>query len=255
MSVEALYLYCVARVSTQEGFGPIGIEGALVYALSHQGLCAVAHDCPARPYESSDEPTVRGWVAAHHQVVAMAWARFADILPCRFNTILKGAPSLDPRESLRRWLERESQGLLERLARVEGKEERGVQVFWDRPTIARQLKAREGPLRDIALKITSLPEGTAYLHRQKLERLLSQELGLEAEARFKEFYPQIRASVDDIQVGRAGEAQGGRRMIMNLSCLLRRGREAGLREVLEKIERKEGFSARSTGPWPPYSFS
>ena len=43
-------------------------------------------------------------------------------------------------------------------------------------------------------------------------------------------------------------------MLMNLSCLLAREGSKKLGGELEKIDSREGYSVRFTGPWPAYSF-
>lgn len=43
-------------------------------------------------------------------------------------------------------------------------------------------------------------------------------------------------------------------MLLNLSCLVSKGKVDSLGEELEKINNMEGFSVRFTGPWSPYSF-
>jgi len=46
----------------------------------------------------------------------------------------------------------------------------------------------------------------------------------------------------------------GKVILLNLSCLVAKGKVDSLGEELEKIDNMEGFSVRFTGPWPPYSF-
>ena len=63
------YTYCVARACERVTLGGIGIEGSQVYALAHNDLCVLVHDCLPQPYQSHDTQVVGAWVLAHHGVV------------------------------------------------------------------------------------------------------------------------------------------------------------------------------------------
>lgn len=253
--MQAKYLYCVADAKTAGGLGPIGLEGSEVRPLIHRGLLAVVHDCPARPYDSHDEGKVRDWVLAHQRVVEAARERFGDILPCRFNTMVRGNAGESAEGNLRLWMEGERPRLEAGLARVRGKAEYGVQVSWDLKAVTRRCLRTKEELRRLQDRISSLPEGAAYLHRKKLEGLLRAALSAKAEAYFQRFYDRIREVVEDVYVGRNKEMDGGRQMILNLSTLVRREKAGELAGVLESIRRWKELSVSFTGPWPPYSFS
>lgn len=249
------YLYCVGRGAPAEAFGSIGIGGAEVYGITHCGLSAVLHDCPAEPYVSRDESLVRDWALAHQRVVEIAGTTMGDILPCRFNTIIKGDGTSEAESNLRRWLEGERGVLEARLSHVRGKSEYGVQIFWQPKEVAAGCLRRDADLRRLNEGLESLPEGTAYLHRVRLEGLLRERLREESRSCCREFYGKAREYAADIRVGSIRATGDGRRMIMNLSCLLEHGNAARLHAWLESIEKRPGFSTVLSGPWPPYSFS
>ena len=102
-------------------------------------------------------------------------------------------------------------------------------------------------------EIKSKPKGLAYMYKQRLEKLLKEEVEKEAERRFKDFYHRIKECVIELKVERT-KKQEDRQMLMNLSCLVLRGRTKQLATELGKIDSMDGFSIRFTGPWPPYSF-
>ena len=63
----------------------------------------------------------------------------------------------------------------------------------------------------------------------------------------------MKNQVDDIKVEKAKKDKD-KIMLMNLSCLVLKEKVEDLGNELERIDNTDGFSARFTGPWAPYSF-
>jgi hypothetical protein len=252
---EGLYVYGVVQGKDQISLGSIGLETREVFTVAFENLAAVVHRCPARPYQSSDEEEVKAWVAAHQQVVDAAWEWFGNVVPAGFDTILQGRDTEDVMDTVRGWLRDEHDHLEEKLRNIDGMAEYGIQVFWDTETIART-RARESPdIRGIEEEIHSRPRGVAHLYRQKLEKVLKQEMERVAEECFQDFHSRIRPHVKALRVEKNKPASDDNTpMLMNLSCLASRKNNESLGTELEKIQSMEGFSVRFTGPWPPYGF-
>lgn len=251
---EGRYIYCVADGSDRTSLGPIGLEGSEVLTLPYRELCAVVHTCPAEPYTSDDDELVKGWVLTHQAVVEEAWKQFGTVLPTGFDTIIMGDDSTPAEENVRSWLREDYARLLERIDKVRGRAEYGVQIFWDTKVIIRQIIQDHKELRKLEEEIATKPKGMAYMHNQKLEKLIKQEVEARADKNFREFYHRIKRHVHDLRVEKPKKADEGMQMVMNLSCLVNQDKYKGLGEELEKIQAAEGLSARFTGPWPPYSF-
>ena len=99
-----------------------------------------------------------------------------------------------------------------------------------------------------------MSKGVAYMHRQKLEKLLRRRLEKEAERHFKEFYGKIKEYTNEIKIEKLKAEEEQRQMLMNISCLANNKDVKPLGDELDKINTMEGFFVRFTGPWPPYSF-
>ena len=249
---EGRYLYCVGESNQKIDLGEIGIEGSQVYTIPYKDLCAVVHTCPCQAYESKDKKTVERWVIAHEKTIETAWESLGTILPLGFDTILK-ANEQDPEEVVEAWLKKDYQNLKEKLNKVRDKVEYGIQVSWDTKIITRGLMEKDPELERLQQEIKSKPKGTAYLYRQKAEKLIRGKLEKQAEDYFEEFYEIIRCCTNQIKVEKLKKEDEPRQMLMNLSCLADRNDKA-LGDELEKINNREGFFVRFTGPWPPYSF-
>ncbi len=249
-----LYVYCIVDGGQEAKLGPVGIDGREVYSMPYRDVCAVVHNCPSEPYQSSDPQVVEGWVIAHQRVVDMAWERWGTVLPLAFDSVVKSQKDSGPQKSIGHWLAGEHESLRRRIETVRGKAEYGVQVFWEPRVVARDIAANSAEIRKLEEETRSKPRGTAYLLRQKVESVLRREMETRASDCFRDFYERIRRHVCDIRLERTRKVTGDRQMIMNLSCLAYRERSDELGNELESIDRMDGFSVRFTGPWPPYSF-
>ena len=98
------------------------------------------------------------------------------------------------------------------------------------------------------------PPGTAYLYRQKLERVVKGAIEQLADGWFRDFHTRIKKHADDIAVEKTSKLDNGRVMLLNFSCLVAREKVDSLGKELEGINNMDGFSVHFSGPWPPYSF-
>jgi len=250
---EGRYLYCIADSGKRVDLGKIGLDGKEVYTIPSGALCAVVHNCPSEPYKSEDNEVVKRWVITHEKVVEVAWERFGAVLPLGFDTIIKGEEDKSPEENIKNWLKEEYPNLKEKMDKIRGKAEYGVQIFWDPKFIADEIGKTNGEIKKLNQDIKSKPKGMAYMLKQKLENLLKKEMEEKADLYFKDFYARIKKCVDEIKVEKTKRNEK-KPMLMNLSCLVDKEKSKELGEELEKIYSEEGFAVRFTGPWPPYSF-
>ncbi|MGB8657696.1 MAG: GvpL/GvpF family gas vesicle protein [Candidatus Zixiibacteriota bacterium] len=250
----ARYLYCVADSDAKMSLGRIGLDGQEVFTIPCGDLCAVVHICPPQPYQSEDNELVKGWVMIHEKVVETVWERFDTILPVGFDTIIKGEEDITPEENIRKWLKQDQAILKEKMNKIRGKAEYGIQIFWDPKLIAGEIAETNDEIRGLQQAMNSKPKGLAYMYKHKLENLLKKEMEKKADCCFRDLYARIRGCADEIRVEKTKKADDKKQMLMNLSCLVDRNKSRELGEELEKIRAEEGFTVRFTGPWPPYSF-
>jgi len=251
---EGRYLYCVAESGERVSLGKIGIEGNEVYTIPHKDICAVVHNCPAQPYQSDDREVVEAWVMTHQKIVDAAWEIWGTVLPLSFDTIIKGELGSGCERNMQDWLKLEYESLKNKIEKVRGKAEYGVQVFWHPKVIAQILAETSSEIQKLDEEIRIKTKGLAYMYRQRLENLIKRKMETKTDECFKDFYSRIRRHADDIRVEKTKKAEQGLQMIMNLSCLVNKDSYQELGEELDRINQREGFSVRFTGPWPPYSF-
>jgi len=250
---DGLYVYCVARGDGNRLLGPIGLGGQIVYTVGSGDIRAVVHNCQAKPYQSQDPQVVQGWVVAHQNVVLAAAEAFGTVLPMAFDMIVRGAPGGGAVAALRDWLDERRDRFTRLLDRLAGKAEYGVQVLWDRQVIAARLVQSDEELRRMQTEAHERPKGLAHLLGQRLAKAIRTAMEKQADLFAQDFYARIRRRVEDVRVDKLKKVDGGKQMLLNLSCLMQQG-SGELGRVLDELQQTKGISVRFTGPWPPYSF-
>ncbi len=251
---NGLYLYCLAEGNEKINFGNMGVDENKVYTIAYQDLCAIVHDSPITFYKSENDKIVTKWIIAHQKTIDAAWQRFGTILPLGFSTIIKGEEGIEAKENLKRWIHDDYENLKQKLTKVKGKAEYGIQIFWFPKLVGERLIENDSEINKLNEEIKSKSRGLAYMYKQKLEKLLRKKIEEKATSCFKDFYDRIKKCVDEIKVERTKKPVVDKQMLLNFSCLLPKENIKILSRELIKIDHLEEFSVRFTGPWAPYSF-
>ena len=250
-----LYLYGIADADIQTELGRIGIEENKVYTIPYKELSAIVHDSPLEPYKSDDEEVVKGWVETHQHVLDVAEDKFGTVIPFGLDRIIKPVANTPAKDVLNNWMADEFDSLKEKIEKIRGKKEYGVQIFYIPSVMSEKIAAENEEIKKIKEEMESKSPGTAYMYKQKLEIAIKKEMESRMVSRFKDFYDRIREHVVEIKVEKTKRTdEKDRQMIMNLSCLVANDTYKALGVVLEEIDKEEGFFVRFTGPWPAYSF-
>jgi len=250
---DGRYAYGIADSGVAVNLGNIGIENTEVYTIPYKGLCAVVHNCPTEPYKSEDEEVVKGWVQTHQKVLDAAMEKFDAVLPLGFDTIIKTEDEADPKQVVKDWLRDDFENLREKIDKVKGKQEFGVQIFYDPKVMGEVIAQESEEIQKLKEEMAAQKPGMAYMYKQKVEKAVKEEMEKRAEKYFKDFYGAIKNQVDDIKVEKVKKDED-RTMFMNLSCLVLKEKAEDLGNELERIDNMDGFSVRFTGPWAVYSF-
>jgi hypothetical protein len=249
------YLYGVSARGAVLNLGHIGIDGNEVYTIPYSELCAIVHNCPAGPYQSSDDEVVKTWVRTHQKVIDEAKQRFGNVIPFSFDTILHPKDGFTPADKIViDWLRENYEQLRTLLTEIEGRDEYGVQVYYEPGVIGKQVSEQSDEIRKIKEEMSGKSPGMAYLSQQRLEKVVKAEMESFADRWFNNFYHRIKRHTDDILVEKVKKTDKDRVMLLNLSCLMTREKANDLGTELEEINNMEGFSVHFSGPWPPYSF-
>ena len=249
---EGRYLYCIINSGVELNLGRIGIEDAEVYTIPYKDISVVVHSCQAKPYLSKDEEKVKKWVFTHNYVIDKATELFGTVLPFSFDVIIKGDES-----TVKDWLSKNYEKLKQELERVKDKAEYTVQIFCDQDRLTEKILSEDEELKALKEKIEKMPQRAAYLLQRKLELRIKDKISAEISKLAEEFALKIREHVEEMRVeetSRVPEKYKDKKLIVTLSCLVRKSRVEELGKVLEEINAREGYVVRFTGPWAPFSF-
>lgn len=250
------YVYGIAAGKGTLKLGAIGVEHNEVYTIPYKELCAIVHNCPAAPYQTDDDGTVKLWLKTHHSVLEEARRIFDTIIPLGFDCILQPKDdAVSPNQVVRNWLKTDYAWLRALMQKIQGRDEYVVQVSYQPTVIGKQLATQNIAIKEIMATMTTKSPGTAYMYKQRLERAVKAETERLANEWFQDLYGRLKCHCDALIVEQTKKTDKDKVMLLNLSCLVARERVDHLGEELEKINGMDGFSVHFSGPWPPYSFA
>ena len=263
--VGALYVYCVgARDELAPLFGgelPDAMEGAsAVELVEREDLAAVACAVPLADYgEGALEArlTDAAWTATRalrHERAVEHFARRATVLPLRFGTIYLS------RENVARMLEERRVQLRATLARLEGREEWGLNVYVERARLREQVASVSERLREMEEAAAASPPGRAYLLRKKVDTLRDEEARAETRRAASVIESELASACDGSARLRVHKDEAGEQgdTAARLAFLVRREGFEDFRAAAERLAERYtplGFRFELTGPWPPYNFA
>ncbi len=261
----AFYVYCVgardALSRAFEGELPAAIETSEgLELITAGGLAAAASAVPLSDYGEEalgtrlEDATWTAVRALRHEGVVEHFARRAAVAPLRFGTIyLK-------RESVARMLEERGGELGRVVARLEGREEWGVNVYAERAKLKESVVRLSPRLREMSERAEQSAPGQAYLLRKKIEALRDEETRAET----KRVVGEMEAALSDASAGATrlrllkDEANERGELAAKLAFLVAREGFDAFRAAAERLAEQHtphGFRIELTGPWPAYNFA
>ena len=264
MAGAALYVYCVGdheRLAPLLGAGgPEAIEESAPLELVASGaLAAVVSAVPLADYGEEGlaaRLADAAWTATRalrHERAVEHFARQAPVVPLRFGTIYLR------RESVARMIEERGASLRAALARLEGREEWGVNLFVSRGVLRGEVERVSPRLRELAGRAAASPPGQAYLLRKKIDAARDEETRAETRRAAAEVERRLRAASEAAARLRVlkDEAAGQGEVAARLAFLVERARFEEFRAAAEDFAAEYaplGFRLELTGPWPAYNF-
>jgi len=262
----ALYVYCVGEraelepLLSDEG-APAAIEESGALETAGAGaLAAVVSAVPLADYgEAALEARMKdaAWTATRamrHERAVEFFARRASVVPLRFGTIYL------TRERVAAMLDERGAELTSILGRLRGREEWGVNVYFDRARLKETVVELSPRLRELAGQASAAAPGQAYLLRKKIDAMRTDE----ARAEVRRVAGEVETALASAAVGAArlrvlkDEAGEHGDVAAKLAFLVGREGFAEFRDAAEAVARKyerAGFRLELTGPWPAYNFA
>lgn len=250
---QARYLYSIANTKEEKNLGDIGIGDRSVYTIVFQDIAAVVHASKLEPEPAKNEEQAQQWILSHNYVIDKATENFNTVLPFSFGCIAGGDD-----EAIRNWLQKNYSPYKRELERLKNSAEYSVHIYYDPKVLEKQIIETIPELKEIDKKMESMSKGKAYIFKKKFELSLKQAVKDELAGLGEEFGTLIKENIMQMRVEEKipyiPEKYTGKRLMIALSCLVMRDNIEKLGQNLEKINKREGFAVRFTGPWAPFSF-
>jgi hypothetical protein len=259
------YVYCIAESVTAQQLDassfPTAIEdNAKLEWVRANDLAALASEVSLELYGEealADHLSDATWTAVRamrHETVVEYVAKRASVVPLRFGTIYL------ERSSIERMLNEKGRELTQIIERLRGREEWGVNVYWDRATLLASITEVSPRLRELARQAEAASPGQAYLMQKKIEALRADE----ARTALNEIIDRVEQTLTDhadegkrlrilkVEATEHGELKG------KFAFLVKRSQFEEFRAAAEQLAEENaaaGVRLELTGPWPAYNFS
>jgi hypothetical protein len=250
---QARYLYSIANTGKETSLGDIGIDSKPVYTIVFKDIAAVVHASKLDPDPAKSEDQAHQWILSHNYVIDKAIENFNTVLPFSFGCLAGGDD-----ESIRSWLEKNYEAYKKELERLKNSAEYSIQIFYDPKVLEKEIIETIPELKEINKNLEGMPKGKAYIFKKKFELSLKQAVIDQLAGLSEEFGVLIRENVTQLvieeKIPYIPEKYTGKKLMAAISCLVNQEKLEKLGQSLEKINKRNGFAVRFTGPWAPFSF-
>jgi hypothetical protein len=260
--VLGTYLYCLARsqcLAVVQGLAELGMLGVdashSVTALCEGEVVAVVGDVAVAEFSEENLQTL-SWVAsraARHEAVVASVMDASPVLPVKFGTIFRS------RSSLKQFLERHREDMLQALEQLRDKTEWSIKGYILEQDTKAIIAADDLEIQSLRAKLSCSP-GARYLQQKQLDGKIDAalEAGL-AQATHDLAQALALPAIASTALRLHASAITGRseRMVFNGSFLLS---PETLPEFLAALSKQQdacqaiGLALELRGPWPPYNF-
>ncbi len=239
-SKPKLYLYAVIPESNGLSFGPIGLDGGTVHAMTNGRVSAVVSDLPDRIRPE------RRQIAAHEGVLKRLMAETEAVLPVAFGVVADGS------DAIQRILSHNQKPFLEQLRHVTGRAEMGLRVTWDVPNIFEHFIQTHPELRIMRDRYFGGHREPTQDDKIELGRLFDRVLMEDRESHTERVVEVLNPACVEIKRNKPRTE----REAVSLACLVRReGQskfEAAVFESAKLFDNSYAFDYN--GPWAPHNF-
>jgi gas vesicle protein GvpL/GvpF len=264
MAELAYYVYCIAESAAAAQLPvdslPAAIEDdSTLEWISVNTLAALASPVPRATYSEdnlAEHLTDATWTAIHamrHETVVEFVAKRATVIPLRFGTIYLERSGV---EQMLTEKNRELESIIEQLR---GREEWGVNVYYDRAVLLNSITSVSPVLRDLVQRAEQAPPGQSYLMQKKIEALKIDEAREAVNRIVDQIEQTLKTQSDDarrLRILKVETTEHGE-LKAKFAFLVKRAAFEEFRDAAERLAQEHqpaGIRLELTGPWPVYNF-
>lgn len=259
----ARYVYCILdhKAVQDKSEWPSGIEEDVpIEIIASEDLAAITSAVPLSVYDEdalNERLQDAAWTALkamRHERVVEHFTKVGGVVPLRFGTIY-----LDD-EGVRTMLRDRKPALARLLDRLSGREEWGLNVYFDQNVLLQGIDALSPVLADLLSQAENASPGQAYLLRTKAHALRKDEARNEVTRTVTRLEEHLKNNADDVRRLRTLKVETTEHgeLKAKFAVLVKKSEFAKLRGVTEKWLRDyeaTGIRLEIAGPMPPYNFT
>lgn len=264
MAELAYYVYCIAESAAAAQLPVDSLPAAIeddsnLEWISVNTLAALASKVPRATYSEenlADHLTDATWTAIRamrHETVVEFVAKRATVIPLRFGTIYLERSGVEQMLASR---SRELESIIEQLR---GREEWGVNVYYDRAVLLSNIISVSPVLRDLVQRAEQAPPGQSYLMQKKIETLKIDEARTAVNRIVDQIEQTLKSQTDDarrLRILKVETTEHGE-LRAKFAFLVKRAAFEEFRDAAERLAQEHqsaGVRLELTGPWPVYNF-
>jgi hypothetical protein len=264
MAELAYYVYCIAESAAAAQLPVESLPAAIeddskLEWISVNTVAALTSQVPRATYSEenlAEQLTDATWTAIRamrHETVVEFVAKRATVIPLRFGTIYLERNGVEQMLTSR---SRELESIIEQLR---GREEWGVNVYYDRAVLLASITSVSPVLRDLVQRAEQAPPGQSYLMQKKIETLKVDEARTTVNRIVDQVEQTLKSHTDDarrLRILKVETTEHGE-LKAKFAFLVKRAAFEEFRDAAERLAQEyqsAGIRLELTGPWPVYNF-
>jgi predicted nucleic acid-binding protein len=242
-TIQPKYVYGVRRANDKRLGSTIGIGGAALHEVTHDGLAALVSDLP----DDGELQFGREELGAHARVLEQA-LETGTVLPMRFGVVMENEDDVRSRV-----LRAHHDELTQQLEEFDGKVELRVRAIYDEAQLMREIVRADETIQRLRERIRNLPDDATYFDRIQLGELIVAAIDRKRSSDAEDILQPLEALAHEVRVGDPTHE----RMVVNASFLVDRNRIGAFDQAVDEVGRAQADRMRLkyTGPLPPHSFA
>ncbi|MBU1121151.1 MAG: GvpL/GvpF family gas vesicle protein [Candidatus Omnitrophica bacterium] len=260
--MESRYIYCIITAGRNEKFdlSIAGMEGAIVYPVSFDGVTAMVSSCGLKEY-----PVSRQNLLTHEKVIEEVMRKYT-VVPVRFGTIAVSE------EKVKKILEKEGGKFKDLLEFLEGKKELGLKAIFSAKGetsphsprgeaegsggkevfIYEEILQEYPDIKALKEKIQKLPPVKTHYQRMEIGKMVESALEKKKDFYKEDILKSLSSLADKFKINKVY----GERMILNVAFLVEEANEKEFDRQVNALDEKYGdkIKFKYVGWVPPFNF-
>jgi Gas vesicle synthesis protein GvpL/GvpF/DnaJ domain len=225
--------------------GMIGVHGAAIHTIAHNGIAALVSDSPYADYTNLYKPDLAKMLADHQRVTEKMMSKAPVLLPVKFGTLLY-------QQEMQTLLNQFHTDLETALEALVGKVEIELVVTWQLERIFAEI-AQDPTIAQLRAVVVNQSPAEMQQQQIRVGQLVKASLDMRRETYQRQILEHLRGVADDVEINPIFNDQ----VVANLAFLLPARKQAEFDRLVEGLDTQldSQLNFKIVGPLPAYSFS